>query len=74
MDLRELNKNIKELPKEEAILNIIQQKIDNEMNAFSKEIQSFKSEFSSLKWLIGIGFTVIGLLIAFLNLFIFFKK
>ena len=49
MDLEKLNKEMGSLPKEsrEAILNIINEKTNSDMDRFISELKSFKSEFES---------------------------
>ena len=49
MDLKKLNEEMNSLPEEirEAILNIINEKTNSDMDRFISELKSFKSEFET---------------------------
>ena len=47
MDLEKLNEEMDNLPDKKAILNIINEKTNSDMDRFISEIKSFKSEFET---------------------------
>ncbi|PCE66649.1 hypothetical protein [Sediminicola luteus] len=73
MKMTEFAKSIGNLPKKEklAILEIIDLKVDSDMDRVLDRLDTINSRIdrldSSLKWSIGIGFTLLGILITILN-------
>ena len=81
MDLNKLNKEMNSLPEEirEAILNIINQKTNSDMDRFISELKSFKSELEAqqsnsdsqlrmMRWVIGIVGGVLAIILTILAL------
>lgn len=78
MNLKELNEKIRNLDipekNKEAFLELMNFKIDNDMDKVLNAIGSLKSETKIVYWVVGIAMAFITILLGLISLIFAFKK